>query len=198
MRLRTTYRQPDAARYRRPGGAWDVPTLDALLSSPRPAGRPGGGRRRRPPRRRHPRAPGRIGGRRAAGARGPARRRGRLAAAQLVGGAGPVPGLLAVRRGGRPHPPPGGRGRGGPPARRPRTGGGPEHRRPAPGRPGRRHRGARRRDRDSTHCSAAVPSRPAPWPRVGHRRGAVHLGLDRAPQGRAPHPSRAWPTRPGR
>ncbi len=35
MRLRTTYRQPDAARFRRPGGAWDVPTLDALLSSPR-------------------------------------------------------------------------------------------------------------------------------------------------------------------
>jgi len=35
VRLRTTYRQPDAARYRQPGGAWDVPTLDALLSSPR-------------------------------------------------------------------------------------------------------------------------------------------------------------------
>ena len=35
MRLRTTYRQPGAARYRLPGGAWDVPTLDALLSSPR-------------------------------------------------------------------------------------------------------------------------------------------------------------------
>src|SRR6202521_3104303 len=35
MRLRTTYRQPDAARYREPGGAWDVPTLDDLLSSPR-------------------------------------------------------------------------------------------------------------------------------------------------------------------
>ena len=40
MRLRTTYRQPDAARYRQPGGAWDVPTLDALLSSPRDAGAP--------------------------------------------------------------------------------------------------------------------------------------------------------------
>jgi cyclohexanecarboxylate-CoA ligase len=32
VRLRATYRQPDAARYRRPGGAWDVPTLDHLLS----------------------------------------------------------------------------------------------------------------------------------------------------------------------
>ena len=32
MNLRATYRQPDAARYRRPGGAWDVPTLDHLLS----------------------------------------------------------------------------------------------------------------------------------------------------------------------
>ncbi len=38
MELRTTYRQPQAARYRSPGGAWDVPTLDALLSPPRPAG----------------------------------------------------------------------------------------------------------------------------------------------------------------
>jgi acyl-CoA synthetase (AMP-forming)/AMP-acid ligase II len=38
VRLRTTYRQPDAADYRRPGGAWDVPTLDRLLSSSRPAG----------------------------------------------------------------------------------------------------------------------------------------------------------------
>jgi cyclohexanecarboxylate-CoA ligase len=32
VNLRATYRQPDAARYRRPGGAWDVPTLDHLLS----------------------------------------------------------------------------------------------------------------------------------------------------------------------
>ena len=40
MRLRTTYRQPGAAGYRRPGGAWDVPTLDRLLSSARPAGTP--------------------------------------------------------------------------------------------------------------------------------------------------------------
>jgi acyl-CoA synthetase (AMP-forming)/AMP-acid ligase II len=37
VRLRTTYRQPDAGRYRGPGGAWVVPTLDTLLSSPRPA-----------------------------------------------------------------------------------------------------------------------------------------------------------------
>jgi cyclohexanecarboxylate-CoA ligase len=37
VRLRTTYRQPGAARYRQSGGAWDVPTLDALLSSPRDA-----------------------------------------------------------------------------------------------------------------------------------------------------------------
>ena len=37
MRLRTTYRQAGAPRYLQPGGAWDVPTLDALLSSPRDA-----------------------------------------------------------------------------------------------------------------------------------------------------------------
>ncbi len=37
MRLRTTYHQPGASRYRRPDGAWDVPTLDAMLRSPRPA-----------------------------------------------------------------------------------------------------------------------------------------------------------------
>jgi cyclohexanecarboxylate-CoA ligase len=37
VRLRPTYRQADATRYRRPGGAWDVPTLDELLASPRPA-----------------------------------------------------------------------------------------------------------------------------------------------------------------
>jgi cyclohexanecarboxylate-CoA ligase len=37
VRLRPTYRQADAARYRSPGGAWDVPTLDRLLSSPRRA-----------------------------------------------------------------------------------------------------------------------------------------------------------------
>jgi cyclohexanecarboxylate-CoA ligase len=30
--LRATYRHPGAAGYRQPGGAWDVPTLDALLS----------------------------------------------------------------------------------------------------------------------------------------------------------------------
>jgi len=35
MRLRTTYRQPAADRYRLPGGAWDVPTLDRLLAGPR-------------------------------------------------------------------------------------------------------------------------------------------------------------------
>ncbi|HWD53200.1 MAG TPA: AMP-binding protein [Acidimicrobiales bacterium] len=35
MRLRPTYRQADAARYRAPGGAWDIPTLDRVLSSPR-------------------------------------------------------------------------------------------------------------------------------------------------------------------
>ena len=40
MRLVTTYRQPAAARYRRPGGAWDVPTLDRLLASPRRATAP--------------------------------------------------------------------------------------------------------------------------------------------------------------
>jgi len=38
MRLATTYRQPGAPRFAQPGGAWDVPTLDGLLASPR---RPG-------------------------------------------------------------------------------------------------------------------------------------------------------------
>ena len=36
MRLRPTYRPPAAARYRQPGGPWDVPPLDELLGS-RPA-----------------------------------------------------------------------------------------------------------------------------------------------------------------
>ena len=35
MPLRATYRAPGASRYRQPGGAWDVPTLDAVIS-PRP------------------------------------------------------------------------------------------------------------------------------------------------------------------
>jgi len=35
VRLRATYRQPGADRFRRSGGAWDVPTLDRLLASPR-------------------------------------------------------------------------------------------------------------------------------------------------------------------
>jgi cyclohexanecarboxylate-CoA ligase len=35
VRLATTYRQPGASGYRLPGGAWDVPTLDRLLASPR-------------------------------------------------------------------------------------------------------------------------------------------------------------------
>ncbi len=39
VRLRTTYHQPESARYRAPGGAWDVATLDGLLSSRRPADR---------------------------------------------------------------------------------------------------------------------------------------------------------------
>jgi len=33
MRLRPTYRSPAAARYRSPGGPWDVPTVDAVLSA---------------------------------------------------------------------------------------------------------------------------------------------------------------------
>lgn len=37
MRLRATYRQPEAARYRQPGGAWDVPPLDGLLGATQPA-----------------------------------------------------------------------------------------------------------------------------------------------------------------
>ncbi len=37
MRLRATYRQPEAARYRQPGGAWDVPSLDGLLGAAQPA-----------------------------------------------------------------------------------------------------------------------------------------------------------------
>jgi len=32
VRLRASYRQPEADRYRRPGGAWDVPPLDRLLA----------------------------------------------------------------------------------------------------------------------------------------------------------------------
>lgn len=36
MRLRSTYRQPDGPRYLLPGGAWDVPTLDQLLTPTRP------------------------------------------------------------------------------------------------------------------------------------------------------------------
>jgi len=35
VRFRSTYRQPEAARYRSSGGAWDVPALDRLLSTPR-------------------------------------------------------------------------------------------------------------------------------------------------------------------
>ncbi|HEY4928263.1 MAG TPA: AMP-binding protein [Acidimicrobiales bacterium] len=37
MKLATTYRQPGALRFGRPGGAWDFPTLDQLLASPRPS-----------------------------------------------------------------------------------------------------------------------------------------------------------------
>jgi cyclohexanecarboxylate-CoA ligase len=37
MGLRATYRHPRAADYRQPGGAWDVPTLDALLSRTAPS-----------------------------------------------------------------------------------------------------------------------------------------------------------------
>jgi cyclohexanecarboxylate-CoA ligase len=37
VNLKATYRQADASRYLRPNGAWDVPTLDRLLSSPRSA-----------------------------------------------------------------------------------------------------------------------------------------------------------------
>ncbi|MGA2836104.1 MAG: class I adenylate-forming enzyme family protein [Acidimicrobiales bacterium] len=40
MRLRATFLQSGADGYRRPGGAWDVPGLDRLLSSPRAAGAP--------------------------------------------------------------------------------------------------------------------------------------------------------------
>ena len=31
MKLRATYRAPDAARYRAPGGSWDVPVLDSVM-----------------------------------------------------------------------------------------------------------------------------------------------------------------------
>jgi cyclohexanecarboxylate-CoA ligase len=37
MGLRATYRHPRAADYRQPGGAWDVPTLDTLLSRRAPS-----------------------------------------------------------------------------------------------------------------------------------------------------------------
>ena len=40
MRLRATYRAPAATRYRRPGGPWDVPTLDTVLTSRPAAGGP--------------------------------------------------------------------------------------------------------------------------------------------------------------
>ncbi len=39
MTLRPSYRQADATRYLQPGGAWDGPTLDRLLSSDRPTRR---------------------------------------------------------------------------------------------------------------------------------------------------------------
>jgi acyl-CoA synthetase (AMP-forming)/AMP-acid ligase II len=38
--LRATYRQAQASRYLRPDGAWDVPTLDQLLSPPAPSAAP--------------------------------------------------------------------------------------------------------------------------------------------------------------
>ena len=38
VRLRASYRQRGSAQYRLPGGAWDVPTLDRLLSTPRSPG----------------------------------------------------------------------------------------------------------------------------------------------------------------
>jgi cyclohexanecarboxylate-CoA ligase len=38
--LRPTYRQAGATRYLRPGGAWDVPTLDRLLTGERSTSRP--------------------------------------------------------------------------------------------------------------------------------------------------------------
>ena len=47
MRLRSSYVQPGAAGYRRPGGAWDVPGLDRLLGSPRQRPASCGGRRGR-------------------------------------------------------------------------------------------------------------------------------------------------------
>src|ERR1700676_2849221 len=37
MKLRATYQAPGARRYRAPGGAWDVPVLDAVMRQ-RPAG----------------------------------------------------------------------------------------------------------------------------------------------------------------
>lgn len=40
VRLRATYHQPAAPRYRSRGGAWDVPALDGLLSTPRRPGAP--------------------------------------------------------------------------------------------------------------------------------------------------------------
>ena len=41
MRLRPTYRPPSATRYRQPGGPWDVPSLDVVLSSRPVTGGPG-------------------------------------------------------------------------------------------------------------------------------------------------------------
>ena len=67
------------------------------------------------------------------------------------------------------------------------TGAGPEHARPPPGRSGRRHRGAQ----GDARFDDLVGGRPLPvggGPGVGHRCRAVHLGIDREPQGGAPHP----------
>jgi acyl-CoA synthetase (AMP-forming)/AMP-acid ligase II len=38
MKLRSTYRAPDAPRYRAPGGPWDVPPLDAVMRQRAPGG----------------------------------------------------------------------------------------------------------------------------------------------------------------
>ena len=187
VRLATTYRQPGASDFGRPGGAWDVPGLDRLLDSPRPSsatavvdgdvildhGTLDG-----------------LASRAAGGLRTLGVRRGDVVAwqtPQLVGGDRPLPRLLAERRGRRPDPPPGGPGRGGPDDRGPGSDGDAVRSGPAAGRAGRDAIGVRTGDPRFEALLAGPPTRVSP-------RGsdvavvAVHLGFDGQSQGGAALP----------
>ena len=193
MKLRATYRAPDAGRYRvarwglgRPGSR--------LRHAAATARRRRCSRRRRPPLRRP--ATRKHGGRsrrRAAQHGGAPGRRGDVADAQLVGGPRPLPGLLALwcRLAAPLHHQFGAaevdymvraaRARGGvllPDAALGRAGG--HHRRPDRGLSLRR----------AVAANPGTPqSRTHPQPQSPRRsgRGHLHLGIDRAAQGRAPH-----------